>query len=182
MEVSVDDDDKVILVCTNPNQPIQTTHITNQEILLSTTDILGSDLTPFLTFHTIKIHAHRNRLIEQSLYFRGLLSGSFSESCLSFITINWNLNVFMQILQHMYGFPLDITTENILPLYEGALYFGVETLLLKCETWFSEVFSPKGFQLMEIQMEDLIQIWKFSLDHASDFILHLCIGYLARNF
>ncbi|CAI8614818.1 unnamed protein product [Vicia faba] len=182
MEVSVSDDDKVILVCTNRNQPIQTTHITNQEILLSTTDILGSDLTPFLTFHTIKIHAHRNRLIEQSLYFRGLLSGSFSESCLSYITINWNLNVFMQILQHMYGFPLDITTENILPLYEGALYFGVETLLLKCETWFSEVFSPKGFQLMEIQMEDLIQIWKFSLDHASDFILHLCIGYLARNF
>ncbi|CAL5194201.1 unnamed protein product [Lathyrus oleraceus] len=183
MEVSVsDDDDQVILVCTNPNDPIQTTQIINQEILLSTTDILCSDLTSFLTFRTIKIQAHRNRLIEQSLYFRGLLSGSFRESCLGSITINWNLSVFMQILKHMCGFPLDITTENILPLYEGALYFGVETLLLKCETWFSEVFSPKGFRLMQIQMEDLIQIWKFSLDHASDFILHLCISYLARNF
>ncbi|XP_058739076.1 BTB/POZ domain-containing protein FBL11 [Vicia villosa] len=183
MEVSVsDDDDLVILVCTNPNEPIQTTNLINQEILLSTTDILDSDLTSFLTFHTIKIQTHRNRLIEQSLYFRGLLSGSFSESCSGSITINWNLFVFMQILKHMSGFPLDITTENILPLYEGALYFGVETLLLKCETWFSEVFSPEGFQLMQIQMEDLIQIWKFSLDHASDFILHLCIGYLARNF
>lgn len=90
--------------------------------------------------------------------------------------------MFMQILKHMCGFPLDITTENILPLYEGALYFGVETLLLKCETWFSEAFSPKGFRSMQIQMEDLIQIWKFSLDHASDFILRLCISYLARNF
>ncbi|XP_045795974.1 BTB/POZ domain-containing protein FBL11 isoform X1 [Trifolium pratense] len=180
MEVSVsDDDDEVILVCTNlDHHPIQTT----QEILLSTTDIIVSDLSTFLNFHTIKIQIHRNRLIEQSMYFRGLLGGSFSESCLGSITINWKLPVFVQILKHMCGCPLDITTENVLSLYEGALYFGVEALLLKCETWFSEVFSPNGFRLTQIQMEDLIQIWTYGLDHASDFTLNLCIGYLARNF
>ncbi|XP_073222114.1 BTB/POZ domain-containing protein FBL11 isoform X2 [Cicer arietinum] len=182
MEGSDEDEDEVILVCTNPHNPIESTDTINQHILLSTTHILASDLTPFLTSHTIKVHAHRNRLIEQSLYFRGLLGGSFSESCLGSVNIDWNLPVFMQILKHMCGCPLDITTENVLPLYEGALYFGVETLLLKCETWFSEVFSPEGFQLTQIQMDDLIQIWKFGLDHASDLILHLCISYLARNF
>jgi PIN domain nuclease of toxin-antitoxin system len=183
MEVSVsDDDDEVILVCTNLDHSIQTTQILNQQILFSTTDIIVSDLSTFLNFHTIKIQTHRNRLIEQSMYFRGLLGGSFSESCLGSITINWNLPVFVQILKHMCGCPLDITTENVLSLYEGALYFGVETLLLKCETWLSEVFSPNGFQLTQIQMEDLIQIWKFGLDHASDFIRNLCTDYLARNF
>ncbi|MCH85247.1 BTB/POZ domain-containing protein, partial [Trifolium medium] len=74
MEVSVsDDDDEVILVCTNLDHPIQTT----QQILLSTTHIIVSDLSTFLNFHTIKIQTHRNRLIEQSMYFRGLLGGSF---------------------------------------------------------------------------------------------------------
>ncbi|KAK7396656.1 hypothetical protein VNO78_17812 [Psophocarpus tetragonolobus] len=123
-----------------------------------------------------------NRLIEQSLYFRGLLGGSFSESCFRSVTINWNVSEFLQILKHMCGCVLDITLDNFFPLYEGALYFGVETLILKCETWLSEVLSSKGFQSTQIQMEDLIQIWKFGSDRASDFILHLCIGYLARNF
>ncbi|XP_061340254.1 BTB/POZ domain-containing protein FBL11 [Gastrolobium bilobum] len=180
MEAS-DDDEHVILVCTNPD-PIESTENQNEEILVSTIDILICDLPTILSFRTIKVQAHRNRLIEQSLYFRGLLSGSFSESCLGYITIKWNVGVFMQILKHMYGCPLDITPDNVLPLYEGALYFGVETLILKCEMWFSEVFSPKGFQSTLIKMEDLIQIWKFGLDHASDFILHLCVDYLARNF
>ncbi|TKY62017.1 BTB/POZ domain-containing protein FBL11 [Spatholobus suberectus] len=181
MEVSDDDDQHVILLCTNTD-PIQTTKTLNDEILVSTTDILAWDFPTILAFPTIKVQAHRNRLIEQSLYFRGLLSGSFSESCLGSITINWNVSEFLQILMHMCGCVLDITLDNFLPLYEGALYFGVETLLWKCETWLSEVLSPNGFQSTQIQMEDLIQIWKFGSDRASDFILHLCMGYLARNF
>jgi hypothetical protein len=56
---------------------------------------------------------------------------------------------------------------------QGALYFGVETLLLKCETWLSEVFSPNGFQLTQIQMEDLIQIWKFGLDHGTSLLFYI---------
>lgn len=182
MEVS-DDDDHVFLVCTNPDDPIdETTETLNQEILVSTTDLLVWDSPAILSFQTIKVQAHRSRLIEQSLYFRGLLSGSFSESCLGSITISWNVRVFMQILKHMYGVSLDIAMDNIIPLYEGALYFGVETLLLKCETWLSEVFSPKGFQSTQIQIEDLIETWKFGLEHGSEFILNLCVGYLARNF
>ncbi|RDY08801.1 BTB/POZ domain-containing protein FBL11, partial [Mucuna pruriens] len=171
----------VILLCTNTD-PIETTQTLNDEILVSTTDIHAWDLPTILTFPKIQIQANRNRLIEQSMYFRGLLSGSFSESCLSSITINWNVSEFLQILKHMCGCVLDITLDNFLPLYEGALYFGVETLLFKCDTWLSEVLSPKGFQSTQIQMEDLIQIWKFGSDRASDYILHLCMGYLARNF
>nr|KYP71091.1 LRR and BTB/POZ domain-containing protein FBL11 [Cajanus cajan] len=182
MEVSHDDDDDhIILLCTNTD-PIETTQTLNDEILVSTTDILAWDFPTILTFPTIKVQAHRNRLVEQSLYFRGLLDGSFSESCLGSITINWNVSEFLQILKHMCGCVLDIALDNFFPLYEGALYFGVETLLLKCETWLSEAFSPKGFQSTQIQLEDLIQIWKFGSDLASDFILHLCMGYLARNF
>jgi hypothetical protein len=60
MEVS-DDDDEVILVCTNLDHSIQTTQILNQQILFSTTDIIVSDLSTFLNFHTIKIQTHRNR-------------------------------------------------------------------------------------------------------------------------
>lgn len=52
---------------------------------------------------------------------------------------------------------------------QGALYFGVESLLLKCEMWFSEVSSSKGFQSTQIEMEDLIQIWKFGLEHGKQF-------------
>ncbi|KAH1258753.1 BTB/POZ domain-containing protein FBL11 [Glycine max] len=182
MEVSDDvDDEHVILLCTNTD-PIETTETLNDEILVSATDVLAWDLPTTLTFPTIKVQTHRNRLIERSLYFRGLLSRSFSESCLGSVTINWNVREFMQILKHMYGCVLDITLDNFLPLYEGALYFGVETLLLKCETWLSELLSPKRFQSTQIQMEDLIQIWEFGSDCASDFILHLCMGYLARNF
>ena len=71
--VSDDEDDEVILlVCTNSSDDHP-----NEEILVSITDILVSDLSTFLNFHTIKLHAHRNRLIQHSFYFRGLLSGSF---------------------------------------------------------------------------------------------------------
>ncbi|XP_052728816.1 BTB/POZ domain-containing protein FBL11 isoform X5 [Vigna angularis] len=181
MEVSDDEDELVFLVCTNTDS-IQTAETLNDEILLSTADILSWDLPTILTFPTIKVQAHSNRLIEQSMYFSGLLSGNFSESCLGSISINWNVSDFLQILKHMCDCVLDITLDNFFPLYEGALYFGVESLLLKCDMWLSEVLSSEGFQYTQIKMEDLIQIWKFGSDRASDYILHLCMGYLARNF
>ncbi|XP_027927088.1 BTB/POZ domain-containing protein FBL11 isoform X1 [Vigna unguiculata] len=181
MEVSDEDDEHVFLVCTNTDS-IQTAETLKDEILVSTADILSWDLPTILTFPTIKVQAHSNMLIEQSMYFRGLLSGNFSESCLGSISINWNVSEFLQILKHMCDCVLDITLDNFFPLYEGALYFGVESLLLKCEMWLSEVFSPEGFQSTQIQMEDLIQIWNFGSDRARDYIVHLCMGYLARNF
>jgi hypothetical protein len=55
-----------------------------------------------------------------------------SESCLGSITIDWNLPVFVQILKHMCGCPLDITTENVLSLYEvhGLFTFMYPTFYL----------------------------------------------------
>ncbi|KAL2345200.1 hypothetical protein Fmac_006485 [Flemingia macrophylla] len=176
------EDEHIILLCTNNETETEISETLDDEILVSTTDILAWDFPTILTFPTIKIQAHRNSLIQQSLYFRGLLAGSFSESCLGSITINWNVETFLLILKHMCSCGLDITLDNFLPLYEGALYFGVETLLLNCETWLSGAFSPEGFQSTQIQLEDLVQIWKFGSDRVSDFILQLCMGYLARNF
>ncbi|XP_019455737.1 PREDICTED: BTB/POZ domain-containing protein FBL11-like isoform X1 [Lupinus angustifolius] len=176
--------EEVILVCTNPDSIQTQTDSPNEEILISTTDILTLNSPTILNFNTIKVHALRDSLVQHSSYFRGLLSGSFSESCLGSITIKWNVQVFIQILKHINGCPLDIVSDTFVPLYEGALYFGVETLLLKCKMWLSEVFSlsSEGFQSTEIQVEDLIQFWKFGFEHATDFILDSCMSYLARNF
>lgn len=37
-------------------------------------------------------------------------------------------------------------------------------LLLKCKIWLSEVTSDSG--IWSLQLEDLIHIWKFGLDHG----------------
>ncbi|KAK7284889.1 hypothetical protein RJT34_19643 [Clitoria ternatea] len=177
MELS-DDNQHVILVCTNTDP----TETLTGEILVSTSDILNWDLATILSFSTIKVQAHRYRLIEESSYFGSLFSGSFSESCSGLIAINWNVRYFVEILKHMFGCQLNITLDNFLPLYECALYFRVETLLLKCETWLTEVFSRERFQSTRVQMEDLIQIWKFGWECENKFITQSCTGYLARNF
>lgn len=177
---SSSDDEHVILVCKNPDST--ETESGKEEIHLSATDILNRDLQTILRFPTIKIRARRSRLIEQSSYFRGLLCGSFSESCLGYTIVEWNVLPFMDILKYLYDCPLEITSDNFLSLYEGALYFGVDSLLLGCKMWFSDVSSPKGSQPIQMQMEDIILIWKFGLEHESDFMLELCTSYLARNF
>lgn len=62
MEVSDDDDELVILLCTNTD-PIETTETLNDEILVSATDVLAWDLPTTLTFPTIKVQTHRNRFV-----------------------------------------------------------------------------------------------------------------------
>lgn len=182
---SSSDDDFVILKCTNPN-PIEAEAEAEskhkKEILISTTDILSWDLHAILCSQTLQIHANRKRLIEQSSYFRGLLRGSFSESRLDCISIQWSLETFVDVLKCIYGCPLHITPNNFIPLFEGALYFGVEMLLLKCKTWFSEVSSSEGSVSLQLQLDDLIHIWKFGLECANDFLPELCASFLARNF
>lgn len=48
--------------------------------------------------------------------------------------------------------------------FQGSLYFGVEKLLSKCKTWFFEATSLKG--LLQIELDDLIHIWNFGLEHG----------------
>lgn len=180
MASSTSDDDFITVVCSNPN-PIQAnTTSTDIEILISVTNIPSWDLPSILCHQTVKVQAHRNRLIQHSSYFNGLLSGSFSESGLDCIAIEWNLEAFLHILNCIYDCPLDVTSNNFLPLYEGALYFGVEMLLMRCKTWFSEVVSTEVPP--QVQLDDLISIWSFGLEHARDFLPELCGSYLARNF
>ena len=69
MEVSDDDDELVILLCTNTD-PIETTETLNDEILVSNTDILAWDLPMILTFPEIKVQAHRNRFVTFLPYIR----------------------------------------------------------------------------------------------------------------
>lgn len=47
---------------------------------------------------------------------------------------------------------------------QGALYFGVEMLVTRCKTWFSKVASSEVPP--QIQLDDLIYIWSFGLEHG----------------
>ncbi|KAA8516693.1 hypothetical protein F0562_016801 [Nyssa sinensis] len=154
----------------------------SRRLSVSTAEISSWDLPTILCHQIVKIKANRNRLIEQSSYFNGLLGGSFRESYLDHISIQWNLETLMSVLKFMFGYPDDVTRDNFLPLFEGALFFGVEMLILKCKIWLSEVTSSRGLGSMQIQLYDLIRIWKFGLEHANDFIPELCTSYLAKNF
>lgn len=51
---------------------------------------------------------------------------------------------------------------------------------MRCKTWFSEVVSTEVPP--QVQLDDLISIWSFGLEHARDFLPELCGSYLARNF
>ncbi|KAG8648659.1 hypothetical protein MANES_08G022900v8 [Manihot esculenta] len=165
---SESDDEFVTLLCTNPNAAEDT------ETFISTTDIHNWELSAILRCQTVKIQAHRVRLVEQSSYFHGLLSGSFCESNLSCVSIQWNMEVFINVLKCVYGCKVDITSKTFLSLFEAALYFGVESLLLTCKTWFSEASSTKGPGLLEIQVDDLIHIWNFGLEHVASTKLMKC--------
>ena len=58
-----DDDDFVILTCTNPNPIEAKSDSKHKDILISTADILSWDLSTILTSQTLQIHANRNRLV-----------------------------------------------------------------------------------------------------------------------
>ncbi|XP_027068538.1 BTB/POZ domain-containing protein FBL11-like isoform X2 [Coffea arabica] len=150
-------------------------------ISISTADIYRWDLTSILTHRIVQIKANRNRIIQMSSYFSGLLSGSFSESCLDLVSIHWNAQSFFSVLRFMFGYYVEITSDNFILLYEAALFFGVESLLLQCQLWLSEVTSSKDPLTPKLQVDALIRVWNYGVEHANDLILHLCTSYLARN-
>ncbi|KAK8588743.1 hypothetical protein V6N13_087642 [Hibiscus sabdariffa] len=181
MASSSDDNEFVILVCSDPDSQIEA-DISDEGIVISTTNFSTWDFPSILSCRTFKIQAHRNRLIEESSYFRGLLSGSFSESCLDCISIQWQLETFLNFVRCIFGFRLDITSKNFIPLFQAALYFGVEMLLMQLKSWLSEVSLSKDPGLFQIQLDDLIHIWNFGLEHDNGFVQETCASYLARNF
>ncbi|KAL2509220.1 ubiquitin-protein ligase [Forsythia ovata] len=152
------------------------------QIVISTADVSSWDFQSILSRKVLKIKANPNRLIEKSSYFCGLLRGSFCESRMEYISIHWDAELFLIVLRFIFGCEVDITSDNFIPMYEAALFFGVETLLLKCHVWLNELTSFKGLQSPELGLYDLVHIWNYGLEHANDFILQHSTSYLARNF
>ncbi|XP_031382441.1 BTB/POZ domain-containing protein FBL11-like isoform X2 [Punica granatum] len=179
---SSDDGHFVILVCSNPGEDQLETESSHGELLLSTDDLRSWEPSALLHHRTVRIKADRRRLIEESSYFDGLLGGSFSESRQGHISIEWSLESFIGALKYVFGCPLDISAKTLLPLLEGSLYFGIWALLAKCENWCSEVASSKETGLHQMQLDDLIRIWKFCSQHALHFLGEIFSSCLARNF
>ncbi|XP_055807426.1 BTB/POZ domain-containing protein FBL11 isoform X3 [Solanum dulcamara] len=153
----------------------------HEEIAISTAEVGQWDLTSLAHRPIIKIKANRQRLIQHSSYFLGLLSGSFSESCFDSISIHWDMESLLSMLRFIFGCSMDLTSENFLPLYEAALFFGVDKLLLVCRSWLDYVTSEVRIWPPQLCLEDLVHIWDYGRENAIDFIPQLT-GYLARNF
>ncbi|PKI49309.1 hypothetical protein CRG98_030237 [Punica granatum] len=78
--------------------------------------------------------------------------------------------------------PQTIIALGLEPDVQGSLYFGIWALLAKCENWCSEVASSKETGLHQMQLDDLIRIWKFCSQHALHFLGEIFSSCLARNF
>ncbi|XP_078169716.1 ubiquitin-protein ligase isoform X3 [Carex rostrata] len=140
---------------------------------VSTFDIQSWDLPLLLQSSSLIITAQRSRLVQQSKYFCALLDGNFSESSLEKISIGWDPQIFLQILQSIFGCSVHIEPDNFLLLIEGALFFGVDALLSACEDWFRRVCSETGLFSHLLSLEYLLGV---------GFIQMECIACVARNF
>ncbi|KAJ0973435.1 hypothetical protein J5N97_021394 [Dioscorea zingiberensis] len=175
------DEDLVVLVLTDPLSS-QDEELTQRGTSVSVSDIHDWNLSQILSCSIIKVEANRSRLMQQSSYFRSLLGGSFSESSLHHVVVQWNLEVIVTVLQFMYGVSINVTPHSLLPLLEGALFFGVENLLLECENWYRKFTSETGNYTLQMPLDALIEIWNFGSDHGIGFVQEMCKDYLARNF
>ncbi|XP_078169718.1 ubiquitin-protein ligase isoform X5 [Carex rostrata] len=149
---------------------------------VSTFDIQSWDLPLLLQSSSLIITAQRSRLVQQSKYFCALLDGNFSESSLEKISIGWDPQIFLQILQSIFGCSVHIEPDNFLLLIEGALFFGVDALLSACEDWFRRVCSETGLFSHLLSLEYLLGTWNYSKEKCVGFIQMECIACVARNF
>ncbi|KMT06840.1 hypothetical protein BVRB_7g159950 isoform A [Beta vulgaris subsp. vulgaris] len=180
--VNDEEDDCIVIECRDPNlieQPPDT--VAPPEIFISTAEISSWDLPSILTYQIVKIKINRTRLIEQSSYFQSLLGGSFSESSSLCVSIHWRLETFLHILRFIHGCHVEVTICSFLPLCHAALYFGLEGLVFKCRTWFSDIIMMERLS-SQLELDEMIHFWEFGLEHAIDWISGLCISYVARNF
>ncbi|KAI3947488.1 hypothetical protein MKX01_028393 [Papaver californicum] len=164
------------------NSYLTESDINHKEILISTTEISTWNLHSILSSEFVRIQSERNRLIQESSYFRGLLTGNFSESSQDCVSIEWNVETVIDVLKHIYGCSLDITVNNFILLLEAANFFGVDALLLECKTWLTKATSTKWLPSMHMDLGFVIDSWNFGFDHAIGFIPELCARYIARNF
>lgn len=79
--------------------------------------------------------------------------------------------IFCMKLNNWILVPINYIFKLLLVHYQGALFFGVDMLLLNCKNWLSEVTSFMEFP--SLQLNDLIQIWKFGSEHGETSI-YLC--------
>ncbi|KAI3838823.1 hypothetical protein MKX03_002599 [Papaver bracteatum] len=156
--------------------------INRKEIYISTAEISAWNLHSVLSSEIVRIQSERSRLVQESSYFRGLLTGNFSESRQDRVSIEWNAETFIDVLKHIYGCSVDITVNNFILLLEAAIFFGVDALLVECKTWLTKATTTKWLPSMLMDLRFVINSWNFGFDHAIDFIPELCAGYLARNF
>ncbi|RZC82264.1 hypothetical protein C5167_045049 [Papaver somniferum] len=164
------------------NSYLTESEIDPKEISISTSEISTWTIHSVLSSEIVRIQSERSRLIRESSYFRGLLTGNFSESSQDCVSVEWNVETFIDVLKHIYGCFLDITANNFILLLEAAIFFGVDALLLECKTWLTKETTTKWLPSMQMDLEFVINSWNFGSDHAIDFIPELCAGYLARNF
>jgi hypothetical protein len=113
----------VILVVKNPCYQQDDASSSIQEISISASEIASWDMSEILSYGSVKVRAHRTRLIQESSYFHGLLSGSFSESGLDHISVEWNLESFLNLLMCLYGYDIEITSSSFLPLFEVSFLY-----------------------------------------------------------
>ncbi|XP_073007356.1 BTB/POZ domain-containing protein FBL11 isoform X2 [Typha latifolia] len=177
---SIDDEETIVLELTNPT--LLHDELPKEEILISTSEIERWNLPLILRSSSITVRANRSRLIQCSSYFRALLCGSFSESSLNHVLIQWNLEAIVNVLQFIFGCSLKVRPENFLLLLEGALFFGVEGLLLVCESWFIKISSERNLSCQQLSLDTIIEFWNFALEQGVAFVQELCKDYLARNF
>ncbi|CAN8316642.1 unnamed protein product [Cochlearia groenlandica] len=180
----LDDEESVILVVKNQSSKEESSLC--KSISISDSEIGSWDLPEILCYERVQVRAHRIfrwircRLVEESSYFHGLLSGSFSESGLDYISIEWSTESFLNLLRCVYGCAIDITSSSFLPLYDVALYFGVERLLSKCKIWLS-VLALSNEPVSQLELLDLVRIWSFGVERDVDFMADHCAAYLAKN-
>ncbi|KAI3790859.1 hypothetical protein L2E82_04245 [Cichorium intybus] len=177
------DDVMVVLTCVDHEQDDNNHYQDEDEVTISTMDVYNWNFPSILQHRIIKAKVQRNRLIQHSSYFRGLLGGNFGISDPDLeILLQWNQPTFLSLLASLFGAEVDISSENFLSLFEGALYFGMETILSKCKAWLTKSISVNGVTML--QLNDLVSIWEFGfeLELVNNYLPELCTTYLAKNF
>ena len=101
--------------------------------------------------------------------------------------IHWNRDSFLIILHFVYDGVLDLTSDNFLHVLEviltpslnsalyifnittdslqGALFFGVEGLVLECEAWLSKITTSDS-HFKQISLVNVAEIWSFCIEHG----------------